>query len=76
MLTLTRTKYGPQVYIHWYCGHRWDTCGATNPCSEHCDEKEKFELKCNQSRAVQCNLSDIPLGEAVDWGMVLGAVVA
>ena len=40
-LTLTRTKYGPREHVHWYCGHRWDTCGSTrlahhihNPNSE------------------------------------------
>ena len=33
-------------------------------------------LNCNQLRGVKCNLSDLPLGEVVDWGMLLGAVVA
>ena len=39
-------------------------------------KKKKLKLKCNQSRAVKGNLSDLPLGEVVDWGMVLCAVVA
>ena len=40
VLTLTRTKYGPCAYVHWYCGHRWDTYGSTHPSSEHCEQKE------------------------------------
>ena len=36
----------------------------------------KNKLYCNQSRTVKCNLFDLLLGEIVDWGMVLGAVVA
>ena len=76
MLILNRTKYGPQAYyVHWYYGYRWDTCGSTHPCSENCEKKEK-KLKCNEPRAVKGNLSDLPLVEVVDWGMVLGAVVA
>ena len=35
-----------------------------------------MKLKCNQPRSVKGNLTDFPLGEVVDWGMVLGAVVA
>ena len=78
MLILTRTKYGPQAYYaHWYCGHRWDTCVSTHPCSEHCEKKEKkIKLKWNEPRAVKGNLSDLPLGEVVDWGMVIVAVFA
>ena len=34
-----------------------------------------MKLKCNQSKAVKGNLSDLTLKEVVDWGMVLGAVV-
>ena len=77
MLILTRTKYGPRAYyFHWYCGYRWDTCGSKHPCSDYCDQKEKRKLKSNEPRAVKGNLSDLPLGEVVDWGVVLGAVVA
>ena len=36
----------------------------------------KNKLKCNEPREVKGNLSDLPLGEVVDWGGVLGAVVA
>ena len=39
-------------------------------------KKGKLKLKCNQSRAVKGNLSDLLLGEVVYWGMVLSAVVA
>ena len=28
-LNMTRTKYGPRAHVHWYCGHRWYTCGST-----------------------------------------------
>ena len=38
-------------------------------------EKEK-KLNCNEPRAVKGNMSDLPLGDVVDWGMVPGAVVA
>ena len=38
--------------------------------------KNKLKINCNQSTAVKCNLSDLLLGEVVDWGMVLGDVVA
>ena len=77
MLILTCTKYGPRsYYVHWYFGYRWDTCGSTHPCSEHCEQREEKKLKWNEPRAVKGNLSDIPLVEVVDWGMVLGAVVA
>ena len=34
-------------------------------------KEKKVELNCNQSGAVKCNQSDLPLGEVVDWGMVL-----
>ena len=77
MLIPTQTKYGPQAYyVHWYCGYRWDTCGSTHPCSEHCEQKERIKIKCNEPRAVKGNLSDLTLREVVDWGMVLGDVVA
>ena len=39
-------------------------------------EEKKLKLNSNEPRAVKGYLSDIPLGEVVDWGMVLGAVVA
>ena len=38
--------------------------------------ESKINLNCNQLRAVNCNLSGLLLGEVVDWGMVLGAVVS
>ena len=77
ILILTWTKYGPRVYyVHWNCGYRWDACGSTHPCSEHCEQKDKIKLKYNESRAVKGNLSYLPLGEVVDRGMVLGALVA
>ena len=76
MLILTCMKYGPRAYyVHWCCGYRWDTCVSTHPCSEHCEQKEKRKLKYNEPRAVKGNLSDIPLGEVVYWGVFLGAVV-
>ena len=33
-------------------------------------KKKRNKLKCNEPRAVKGNLSDLPLGEVVDWGMV------
>ena len=78
MLILTRTKYGPRAYyVHWYGGYRWDTCGSTHPCSEHCEKREKIiKLNCNELREVKGNLWYLQLGEVVDWEVVLGAVVA
>ena len=38
--------------------------------------KEGGKLNCNEPKAVKGNQSDLLLGEVVDWGMVLVAVVA
>ena len=39
-------------------------------------KEKKIKLNCNEPRAVKGNLLDLPLGEVVDWGIVLGDVVA
>ena len=39
-------------------------------------KEKKIKLNCNELRSVKGNLSNLPLGEVVDCGMVLGAVVA
>ena len=59
---------GPQVGYLWiYTPLQWVLWAK---------RRRKTKLKCNQPKAVKGNLSDLPLGEVVDWDMVLGATVA